>query len=300
MKLYYHNEITDRKDMSHPTMKRKSSAQLELENFELEKDLPAKPRPKVLLSIAGFDPSSGAGSLADVGVFRRLGFAGAAILTSVTAQNSRKVEEFIPLSPRFLAKQYETLICDLPIFGLKVGMIGSRKNLPVLSRILEEQAKIPRVADPVFRSSSGFWLLEEDAVPAYIRAIKGKLAVLTPNLTEAALISRLPVRNLNEMKRAAEIITSLIDAPCLIKGGHLAAKAVDVLFDGRRFRLFEKEKIRADVHGTGCLLSASLTCFLAQGHPLARACELASRWTRRAIRTAVRIGKGRAIASFHL
>lgn len=255
--------------------------------------------PGVLLSVAGFDPSSGAGTLADVAVFHRLGFAGAAILTAVTIQNSRRVEEFLPLPPRVLARQYETLVRDYPLSGLKVGMIGSRRSLPVLARILEDNGHIPRVADPVFRSSSGCWLIEKDAVPAYIRTIKGKITVLTPNLGEAALISRFPIRNIDDMSVAAELIAKAIEAPCLIKGGHLEREAVDVLFDGKNVHLYRKKKIRADVHGTGCLLSASLVAFLARGHSVAQACGLAARWTDRAIRAAVPPGRGRAIASFH-
>jgi hydroxymethylpyrimidine/phosphomethylpyrimidine kinase len=100
------------------------------------------------------------------------------------------------------------------------------------------------------------------------------------------------------MREAARIIAASIEAPCLVKGGHLAGEAADVLYDGNDFTLFEREKIAADVHGTGCLLSSSLLCFLVRGHSLAQACGLAATWTHRAIRRSSRIGKGRPIALF--
>lgn len=253
---------------------------------------------RALLSIAGYDPSGGAGVLADVAVFRKLGFAGTGILTAVTAQNTKRVDEFLCLPPRFLERQYRTLARDIQLSGIKVGMLGGRKNLPVLSRILGECKRLPIVADPVFRASSGRWLLEKTSVRSYLAAVRGRISVLTPNLAEATLISGRAVGNVREMKEAARIIAASVDAPCLVKGGHLAGAAVDVLFDGKDISLFEKEKIDADIHGTGCLLSSSLLCFLVRGHPLAEACGLAARWTHGAIRASSRIGKGRPIALF--
>jgi hydroxymethylpyrimidine/phosphomethylpyrimidine kinase len=250
---------------------------------------------KALLSIAGYDPSSGAGVLLDIAVFRHLSYRGMAILTAVTAQNTQKVKEFRCLPPQFILSQYQTLAGEISFAGIKVGMVGCRKNLRVLGRILEENKNIPIVVDPVFRSSSGTWLLEKEAIPAYISRIKGKISVLMPNLTEAALICGHSVRNLEEMKEAARKIYDLVESPCSIKGGHLEKGVIDLLFDGRRFHLFEIEKIRKDVHGTGCFLSSSLLGFLAKGHPLVKACELALELTHDAIRKAVRVGKKRYI-----
>jgi hydroxymethylpyrimidine/phosphomethylpyrimidine kinase len=256
------------------------------------------PRLKALLSIAGYDPSGGAGVLADVAVFRHLGFAGTGILTAVTAQDTRQVHRVLCLPPRFLEKQYQTLAGDIRLSGIKIGMLGCRRNLAALSRILGDSKGLPAVADPVFRASSGRWLLEKTAAKSYLAAIKGRISVLTPNLAEAALASGRAVRNVREMKEAARVIAASIEAPCLVKGGHLAGEAVDVLFDGEDFSLFEREKIEGDVHGTGCLLSSSLLCFLVRGHSLAEACKLAGKWTHRAIRWSSQIGKGRSVALF--
>ena len=248
-----------------------------------------------LFSIAGYDPSSGAGVLLDVAVFRRFGFLGSGILTAVTAQNSRQVMEVRCLGPRFLLNQYETLIGDIAPAGIKVGMVGCRGNIPALGHILARHADIPIVVDPVLKSSSGRWLLEKSALPAYLAQIKGRISVLTPNLHESALISGIRPRGPEAMKEAARRIVERIAAPCLVKGGHLARGVVDVLYDGRKFYQFPHAKIAGDVHGTGCFLSSSLLSFVVLGNSLVEACALASKFTHSALRRAVRLGQGRPI-----
>lgn len=247
--------------------------------------------PKTLLSIAGYDPSSGAGVLLDIAVFRRLGFLGMGILTAVTAQNPTKVRGFRVLPAPFLLSQYQTIASQISFSGIKVGMLGSRQNIHSLSLILEKQKGIPVVVDPVFRSTSGRWFLEKKAIPFYLGQIKGKINVLAPNLDEAALISGQKVRNLQEMKEAAKKISDRVAAPCFLKGGHLEKRVVDLIFDGTSYHLFENEKINKAVHGTGCFHSSSLLCFLVKGYPLPIACGLASDFTHMAIKKAIPAGK---------
>jgi hydroxymethylpyrimidine/phosphomethylpyrimidine kinase len=251
--------------------------------------------PKALLSIAGYDPSSGAGVLLDSAVFRQLGYRGMGVLTAVTVQNTEKVKTFRCLPALFILSQYKTLAEEISFAGIKVGMVGCRKNLPVLGRILTENRTIPIVVDPVFRSSSGTWLLEKEAISSYISEVRGKISILTPNLSEAALVSGQNVKNLKGMKEASRIIADLVESPCFIKGGHLEKRVIDLLFDGRIFHLFEKGKINKDVHGTGCFLSSSLLGYLAKGLPLIKACELASKLTHEGIQKAVRVGEGRYV-----
>lgn len=251
---------------------------------------------EVLVSVAGFDPSGGAGVLLDVAVFRSFGFPGAAVLTAVTAQNSRSVQAIRNLGGRFLGRQYETLVEDVALAGVKVGMLGGLENIAVLGRILDDQRHLPIVVDPVFRSSSGRWLLEKKSIPAYLDRIKGRITLLTPNLDEAALISGRPLRRPEDMQEAALLIAERVASPCLVKGGHLAAgKVVDVLCDGQRCVPFPHGKRAEDVHGTGCLLSSSLLCYLVMRKPLIEACSLAIDFTQRAMKRARRLGKGRAV-----
>jgi hydroxymethylpyrimidine/phosphomethylpyrimidine kinase len=191
--------------------------------------------------------------------------------------------------------QYRALAEEISFGGIKVGMVGCRKNLRALGHVLSEIKSIPVVVDPVFRSSSGTWLLEKETISAYIAKIRGRIFVLTPNLAEAALISGQSVKSFQEMKEAARKISDLAESPCYIKGGHLEKRVIDLLFDGKSFHSFEKEKIKKDVRGTGCFLSSSLVCYLAKGYSLVQASELASDFTHRNIRRAVRAGKGRFV-----
>jgi hydroxymethylpyrimidine/phosphomethylpyrimidine kinase len=250
---------------------------------------------RALLSIAGYDPSSGAGVLLDVAVFRRFGFVGTAILTSLTAQNSRRVRGVRCLDGRWLLSQYAALKEDIPPSGIKVGMLGCRENIPALESILNQHRDIPVVVDPVLRSSSGRWLLERGAVPAFLKAIRGRISVLTPNLHEASLISGRRLENAEAMKEAARRIVDRTAAPCLVKGGHLASRIADILYDGAEFFVFTHDRVPGEFHGTGCFLSASILGYLALGKPLPEACGLAAEITVSALRDAVRFGKGRNI-----
>jgi len=250
-----------------------------------------------LLSIAGFDPSAGAGVLLDLNVFRALGFDGAAVLTAITVQNTAAVFRIRALDPRFVRAQAEALVRDMAFSGLKVGMIGSSANLREVGRLLNNHAHLPRVIDPVLCSSSGRRLIESSAVDRFLKTVEKMASVLTPNLDEAARLAGRQVRTIADMHAAAEIIFERTHVPCLIKGGHLAGDAVNLLFDGRTETRFRKRRWAKDVHGTGCLFSSALLAFLVQSGDLAEAGRLATDWTHRAIRTARPIGKGRAVFS---
>jgi len=250
---------------------------------------------KSLLTIAGFDPSAGAGALLDLKVFGRLGFHGAAVLTAVTVQNTVRVHEMVPLPAGLVADQFEVLAGDIDFAGLKVGMAGLRDNVAAIAKILRAGRARPRVIDPVFRASSGAALLEGDAVPEFLPAIRGQATVLTPNLEEAGRLVGRPIADVAGMREAAEEIYDLGRIPCLIKGGHLVGDPINLLFDGKTWAIFGRPRIRKDVHGTGCLFSAALLAYLAKGKALIKACELATDFTAQAIQAAVRVGRGRPI-----
>ena len=250
---------------------------------------------KSLLTIAGFDPSGGAGVLLDIRTFAALGFHGAAVLTAVTVQNTARVHDAVPLPASLVADQFEVLAGDLAFAGIKVGMVGSRDNVAAVAKILRAVRGKPRVVDPVFRASSGAPLLEGEAIPEFLPAIRGQATVLTPNLEEAGRLVGRRVTDAAGMRAAAEEIYDLGRIPCLIKGGHLAGDPVNLLFDGKACALFGRPRIRKDVHGTGCLFSAALLGYLAKGKTLVKACDLATDYTAEAIRKAVRVGRGRPI-----
>jgi len=231
---------------------------------------------KVLLTVAGFDPSSGAGATLDLKVFNHFGFYGLAVLTSITVQNSSKVYSFKALAPELILEQYRKLKSDFKLSGIKIGMLGRSKAISAIEEIVSENRKLPIVLDPVLRSTSGKWLIEKKDIPELIKAMSGKIALITPNLDEASLILGEKIKTVENMKQAARRISQLTRSACLLKGGHLKNKAVDVFFDRRDFHLFEKNKLRSEVHGTGCFLSSAILCFLAQGLSLTEACQKAS------------------------
>jgi hydroxymethylpyrimidine/phosphomethylpyrimidine kinase len=252
---------------------------------------------KILLSVAGHDPTSGAGVSLDLRVFQLLGFQGMSALTSITSQNTKGVRKVHCLPPDLLWDQYQTLGEDISFSGIKIGMVGCGKNIEVIKRILTDNPNIKKVVDPVFKSSSGAWLLEKDSIPDYISEIKGKASLLTPNLEEASMISGIKIKNTEDMKKAAKSIFILSSIPCFIKGGHFPKQMVNLLYDGNEFHSFKKEKIKKKVHGTGCFLSSSLLGYMAKGNSLKKACLLATELTHKAIKNAVKIGQGQNIIS---
>ncbi|MGD2245440.1 MAG: bifunctional hydroxymethylpyrimidine kinase/phosphomethylpyrimidine kinase [Candidatus Aminicenantes bacterium] len=253
---------------------------------------------KVLLTIAGYDPTSGAGAVLDINVFQHLGFAGMGILTSLTAQNTRQVQKVICPPQDSLWNQYQTLEEDVFISGIKVGMVGCATNIPQIGRILSLHTRIPRIVDPVFLSSSGTWLLKKQAIPDYLKAVSGQTDLITPNAREAALVTGLRVKSLEDMQTAAEQIHHLTQIPCLVKGGHLEKETADVLYDGESLHIFKNRRLDVRVHGTGCFLSSSLLAFLCKGEALKTACQKAIDLTHKKMRQSVKVGHGQQLFAF--
>jgi hydroxymethylpyrimidine/phosphomethylpyrimidine kinase len=250
-----------------------------------------------LLSIAGYDPTGGAGVLLDAAVFRRFGFPGMAIITAVTVQNTQGVRAVSCLRVPSLWSQYRALAQDVPLGGIKVGMLGCGGNVSTAARILKANQLVPRVLDPVLRSSSGKRLLPKEDVSRLAQKLRGRLSVLTPNLDEARALAGGLADGPEGMSVAAERIAAAFGAPCVVKGGHLARTAVNILYDGRRSYIFEREKLWRDVHGTGCFFSSALLSLLASGDPLVEAVRRATDLTHEAIRNAIGPGRGRLVIS---
>jgi len=251
--------------------------------------------PQTLLTIAGFDPSGGAGVSLDLAVFRFQGFHGAAVISALTVQNTVGVSCVRPLEPKFVRSQWRSLAADLPFSGVKTGMAGSAANFRVMTDLLGRMSGRPRVVDPVFRSSSGVWLFEREAVGDVLRLLRGRASLVTPNLEEAGRLAGFSVHSPTTMEEAARMIHDRTGAACLVKGGHLETSPVDVLFDGERILSFRKKRLARDVHGTGCFLSAAILAFLAGGKTISEACGLASELIAGSIRSAQQPGRGRFV-----
>jgi hydroxymethylpyrimidine/phosphomethylpyrimidine kinase len=200
---------------------------------------------------------------------------------------------------RAVAAQFASLARGVDVGGIKVGMLATAANVKAVARILEKHARLPRVIDPVLRSSSGALLLEKKAWPRFLETFGGKASLITPNLAEAAALTGHPVRNVAEMKSAAERVHQRSGIPCLVKGGHLEGQAMDILFDGNAFSAFAHQKLPRNVHGTGCYLSSAILCYLADGRPLKEACGLGIFRVGRAIRAAVPRGTGVWVFDFN-
>lgn len=254
---------------------------------------------KTLLTVAGFDPSGGAGIILDIKVFELLGFQGLSIITSNTVQNTKNVKKFFPQKSEVIVEQFETLREDIKIEGIKVGMIGGAENLSAVEYILNSLKNVPRVVDPVFKSSSGEWLIEKKAIEEYKEKIIPLSEIITPNILEASLITQIEIKNLDDIKKAAEQIFTKWKVKSIIKGGHLDSEnAVDVAYDGNEFYFLEKNKVKEKVHGTGCFFSSALLGFLCKNNSFPEACKLAKEITYQAIKNSKKIGKGQRIIDF--
>lgn len=231
---------------------------------------------KTVLTIAGADPSGGAGIQADLKAFSWFGVRGLSAITALTAQNNTRVESVLPVSPEFLRKQVLVLLEEFRIDAVKIGMIGSLENLNSIKKLLRENRFKSVVLDTVLRSTGGFPLIDKKGVRA-LRSLLPLVRVVTPNLDEASIIAGTEdITGIDGMEEAARKIHSYGAPYVLVKGGHLSGKPVDVLYDGRSFRRFTGQRIRgkaARFHGTGCMLSAGVAAGLSTGKPMEEAVE---------------------------
>lgn len=248
--------------------------------------------PRVTLTVAGSDPSGGAGIQGDLKTFQSLGVYGAAVPTLLTAQNTRGVSAVELVHPDFVRAQLANLLDDLSPAAAKTGALGSDAIVHVVGSVMAD-TDFPWVVDPVWLPSRGAPLAEGDLVASYREAIVPRAALITPNANEAAKLAGLPVKSLEDARRAAEAIARLGARAVLVKGGHLDpdARGTDVLFhDGALAELPAAEVVAGTFHGTGCALSAAIAARLAFGDSLLDAVTAAKTWLTAALRSAFSIG----------
>ncbi len=248
-------------------------------------------RPAVL-TIAGSDPSGGAGIQADLKTFHQFGVYGEAAVTLITVQNTTRVTRVECLSPDLVAEQIQAVVEDIPPAAAKTGALGNAAIVEAVARAAAE-FRFPLVVDPVMISKHGAPLLAEDAQRALRERLLPLAALVTPNLPEAGALAGRTVRNSRDARRAAEAIAALGARAVLIKGGHSDACATDVLLAGGEWFEFAGERIDTPhTHGTGCTLSAAIAALLAKGLALPEAVGAAKRFVAEAIRTAPGLGGG--------
>lgn len=256
----------------------------------------------VCLTIAGLDPSGGAGVIADIKTFSAFGCFATAAVASITFQNTTGVFGAAHQTAETLRRQIEPIIEDYEIAALKSGMLPTREIIEETARLVKENNLTNFVVDPVVRSTSGFDLIDDKALQSLIENLFPLADVITPNLPEAERIANLKIENEKDIERAAKIMRNFGAKNVLIKGGHFyeketrktqSKKAKDYLFIGENLYVYESDFIETDAtHGTGCTLAAAITANLALGKTLTEAVGTAKRFVTEAIRRAPRLGRG--------
>ncbi|HET8548366.1 MAG TPA: bifunctional hydroxymethylpyrimidine kinase/phosphomethylpyrimidine kinase [Bryobacteraceae bacterium] len=246
----------------------------------------------VALTIAGSDPSGGAGIQADLKTFHQFGVYGEAVVTLLTVQNTRSVARVEVMRAELVLEQLRAVISDIPPNAAKTGALGSAE---VIEAIAAEAAQwtFPLVVDPVMISKHGAPLIAEDATTAVRARLLPRAALLTPNLHEAAVLTGRAAGTTEQMREAARALHGLGARAVLVKGGHLEGHATDVLYDGTDFAELRAPRIDTQhTHGTGCTYTAAITAQLAQGAALIDAVRAAKRFITDAIRTNPGLGAG--------
>ena len=246
----------------------------------------------VALTIAGSDPSGGAGLQADLKTFHQFGVYGEAVVTLITVQNTVRVSRVEVLPAALVEEQIAAVLEDIPPAAAKTGALGSAEVVQAVARAAA-RFDFPLVVDPVTISKHGLPLLPAGALDAVRRELLPTAALLTPNVPEAEALTGMQIRTAAQMRAAAQCIRRMGARAVLIKGGHLEGDAIDLLFDGAAFTEFPAPRIATQhTHGTGCTYAAAITASLALGMPLADAVARAKRFVHQAIGSNPGLGRG--------
>jgi hydroxymethylpyrimidine kinase/phosphomethylpyrimidine kinase len=267
---------------------------------ENRENLKALDKPPVCLTIAGHDPSGGAGIIADIKTFTAFGCFATAAITSLTFQNTTGVFGATHQTAETVQGQVEPVIQDFPVAAVKTGMLPTGEIIEETARLVRENNLPNFVVDPVVRSTSGYDLIDDVALRVLIEKLFPLAVIVTPNIAEAERITNLRIETEQDRRAAAEEIRKLGARAVLIKGGHFAnaelenqRTASDLLLDESGFTVFEAEWIETTAtHGTGCTLASAIAANLALGNDLKTAISIAKKFVTEAIRTAPRLGHG--------
>jgi hydroxymethylpyrimidine/phosphomethylpyrimidine kinase len=249
--------------------------------------------------MAGSDASGGAGIQADLKTFHQFGVYGEAVVTLIAVQNTRGVQRVECLDPQLVADQIRAVLEDIPPAAAKTGALGNRAIVEAVAA-LSRDFPFPLVVDPVLVSKNGTALLAADANQSLKSLLLPNAFLLTPNLDEASLLTGDEVRDVPGMREAARKLAAMGPQAVLVKGGHLAGDAVDILFQQGEWTEFASPRIETrHTHGTGCTFSAAITASLAAGCDLKQAVERAKRYITQAIRNNPQLGSGSGPVDHH-
>ncbi|WP_457601665.1 bifunctional hydroxymethylpyrimidine kinase/phosphomethylpyrimidine kinase [Hydrogenivirga sp.] len=248
------------------------------------------------LTIAGSDPSGGAGIQADLKTFTALGVYGMSAITSVTVQNTEGVLNAEELSPELVYEQIRAVATDIGVDAAKTGMLSSAEIVLSVAKAVKDFGIDRLVVDTVIRSKGGYELLKEESLQAFVREIFPRALLITPNIPEAELLCGERIEKLRDIELCAKKLLDMGPRAVLIKGGHMEGeKAIDVLYTGGdEFHYFVGDRVRTkNTHGTGCTLSAAITAFLAKGVEFHEAIKKAKDYIQGAIENSFNLGRGK-------
>lgn len=248
-------------------------------------------RTPVALTIAGSDPSGGAGIQADLKTFHQFGVYGEAVITLLTVQNTTRVSRVEILAPDLVQQQIEAVLEDIPPHAAKTGALGNRDLIEMIASLAKNWA-FPLIVDPVMISKHGAPLMSSDASAALAKRLIPVTALITPNLPEAEALTGRIVQTVDGMRDAARALYSMGARAVLLKGGHLADQATDILYDGEWLELPAPHVATRHTHGTGCTYASAITALLAQGYPLRESVRRAKQFIQDAIASAPGLGAG--------
>ena len=252
-----------------------------------------QPAVPVILTIAGFDPSSGAGISADLKTFAAHNCYGVAALTALTVQNTQGAQAVYAVEPAVLKESVACLFADERVSALKIGMLGTAKIAEAVSEILSGAGALPAGLHPTVRSSSGLEVVDSAGLEILRSRLLRQVAVITPNQDEAAALTGQKTESLDEMKKAARMLIEM-GAPAVVVTGGGLDKAIDVFCAGADLETFVGDRVKPDnTHGTGCTFSAAIAANLALGRQLRDAVVLAKAYVTEAIRKSYAVGPGR-------
>ncbi|QKY71775.1 bifunctional hydroxymethylpyrimidine kinase/phosphomethylpyrimidine kinase [Lentibacillus sp. CBA3610] len=245
------------------------------------------------LTIAGTDPSGGAGIQADLKTFQELKAYGMSVITSVVAQNTTGVQDVEHMPISLIKQQLESVISDVPFQAFKTGMLA---NIDIMDAVAEKITGVGAhyIMDPVMVTTSGHTLIAEDSREYLRENLLPLTTLVTPNIPEAEVIIDGKIETARDMQAAAkQIVHEYGTKAALVKGGHMQGEAVDFLYDGQEVYTFSTERIDTkNTHGTGCTYAAAITAYLSHGYPLPEAVQKAKAFVTTAIRHSFSIGAG--------
>jgi len=245
----------------------------------------------VALTIAGSDSGGGAGIEADLKTFSAFDVYGTAVITSVTAQNTKEVRAVHDIPSKIVGEQIDTVLDDISVDSVKTGMLSNSEIIETVAGKIDEW-ELQVIVDPVMVTKSGDQLIKDEAVEKYIDEMVHRSIVITPNIREGEKLTGIEIKSIDDMKDAAQELYDMGAENVVVKTGDAGEEVIDIFFDGKKFREIYGEKFTSHKHGTGCTFSSAITANLAKGNSIKKSVEIGKRFIDDAIKKGLDIGEG--------